>query len=313
MLQTDVLIAGAGPAGLTAALVLARAGRRVVVLDGGPGRNAPAAHAYGFFTRDGTPPADLRALGRAQAEAYGATFVEADATHADADEAGVRVHLADGTGITARRLLLATGVVDELPDLPGLAEAWGETAVHCPYCHGHELRGRPTAILARGDRALHLARMLPGWTDRLTVFSDGPHDLAPDALAELAAAGIAVREDRVARLDMDGRDLRAVVLASGERVDATALYLGPPQHLRGPLPAALALALTEAGLAQADGTGRTSVPNVWACGDMVAAMQSVAGAVASASVTAAVLNVDLITTGSTYAAGERAGASVADP
>lgn len=181
--MADVLVVGAGPAGLEAALVLARAGRSVVVLDGGPGRNAPSAHAYNVFTRDGTPPAELRRIGREQAERYGARFFSTEATHATADADGVRVSLADGTEVTARRLLLATGVVDELPAIPGLAKAWGETVVHCPYCHGYELRGRPTAVLSRGEMAAEFARTLTGWTDRLTLVTDGPADLTGEQRA----------------------------------------------------------------------------------------------------------------------------------
>lgn len=296
----DVLIVGAGPAGLTAALVLARAGRSVAVLDAGAGRNAPAAHAYGVFTRDGTSPADLRAIGRAQAEHYGARFVLANATHAEADADGVRVSLGDGTDVSARRLLLATGVVDGLPAIPGLAEVWGETAVYCPYCHGFELRGRPTVILGRGVPALHYAAMLPGWTDQLTLLTDGPAGFSDDERATLARLGVPVREERVARLDVDGRALRAVVFETGERLDATALYVNPPQHLRGPLPAALGLALTDIGRVEVDMGGRTSVPNVWACGDMAAMMQSVMSATASGSLTAAMLNHDLIAAGHGY-------------
>ena len=306
---TDVLIAGAGPAGLTAALVLARAGRRVVVLDGGPGRNAPAAHSYGVFTRDGTSPGELRRVGRAQAEHYGATFLRTEETHADAGDAGVTVRLADGTALDARRLLLATGVVDEVPDIPGMAEAWGETAVHCPYCHGHELRGCPTVVLARGPRAVHLAGLLRGWTDRITVVPDDPDGLAADERAAIEATGATVHDGRVARLDVNGRDVRAVVFETGERLDATAVYVAPPQHLRGALPATLGLALTEAnpatftppGLVAVDTMGRTSVAGVWACGDMAAPMQSVTMAVASGSMAAAWLNHDLIAAGVHYA------------
>ena len=293
----DVLIAGGGPAGLTAALVLARAGRGVLVLDAGRGRNAPAAHTHNVFTRDGMPPAELRRVGREQAEGYGARFLDVEAVHAAADASGVRVRLADGAEVDAHRLLLATGVVDELPELPGLADAWGETVVHCPYCHGYELRGRPTAVLARGDQAVHVATLLLGWTDRVTLFSDGPAGLTDEQQAALAARGIALREDRLSALDVAGRQVRAVVLASGEQMDVSAVYVSPPQHLRGPLPDALGLARTDAGRVRVDEAYRTSAPNVWACGDMAAPMQAVQTAAASGMVAAAMINFDLVTRG----------------
>ncbi len=158
----DVIIAGAGPAGLSAAQVLARAGREVLVLDGGPGRNAPAAASYNVFTRDGTSPNVLREIGRQQAEAYGARFLHLEALNATSDPKGARLQLADGSELSARRLLLATGVEDLLPDIPGVAEAWGHSVVHCPYCHGYELRLQPTVVLAAGERAVHLAGLLLG-------------------------------------------------------------------------------------------------------------------------------------------------------
>ncbi|HEX8384731.1 MAG TPA: NAD(P)/FAD-dependent oxidoreductase [Rubricoccaceae bacterium] len=294
---TDVLVVGAGPAGLTAALVLARAGRSVVVLDGGAGRNAPSAHAHNVFTRDGTAPSELRRVGREQAEGYGARFLDVEATGAEADATGVRVRLADGTELSARRLLLATGVVDELPDIPGLEEAWGQTVVHCPYCHGFELRGRPTVVLGRGGAGAEFAGLITGWTDHVTLLTDGPADLAEDHRAALAELGVDVHEGRVGRLDVDGRDLRAVLFAGGERMSATALYVRPPQHVRGPLVAALGLALTEDGLVRTTEPGQTSVPVVWACGDMVSPRQAVAMAAGSGMGVAAMLNHDLVASG----------------
>lgn len=298
----DVLIVGAGPAGLTAALVLARAGRSVTVLDGGPGRNAPAAHSHNVFTRDGAPPADLRRIGQEQAEGYGAQFIQARAVDAQADAAGVRVHLEDGQTLSARRLILATGVIDELPALPGLDQAWGETAVHCPYCHGYELKGRPTVVLGRGDTGFHQAHLLTGWTDQVTLLSNGPANLTAEQHEVLAEAGISVREDDIERLHVDDRAVQAVVFTSGERMPATALYLAPAQHLRGPLPDALNLDRTEAGHVATDELGRTSAPNVWACGDMTTPMQAVQMAASAGFAVAARVNHELIFEGAGFAA-----------
>ena len=298
-MTADVLIAGAGPAGLEAALVLARAGRAVVVLDGGPGRNAPAAHAYNVFTRDGTSPDDLRRIGREQAERYGAQFVEAEATDAEADEDGVRVRLADGTEIAARRLLLATGVEDLLPGVPGVAEAWGETVAHCPYCHGHELRGRPTAVLGAGEKGAHLAGLLLGWTDRVTLCTGGA-DLAADDRQRLGRLGVAVDDRPVAVLDVDGREVRAVVFGEGGRLEATAVYVQPGQRPRGPLPDALGLGRTEAGHVEVDEFMRTSAPGVWACGDVTTPMQAVQMAASAGFAAAAFLNHDLVSDGARF-------------
>ncbi|MEM8601700.1 MAG: NAD(P)/FAD-dependent oxidoreductase [Bacteroidota bacterium] len=301
---TDVLVVGAGPAGLEAALVLARAGRSVVVLDGGPGRNAPASHSYNVFTRDGTPPDELRLIGRAQARHYGARFVDAEAVTATSDEAGVRVGLADGSERQARRLLLATGVEDVLPELPGVAEAWGSTVVHCPYCHGHELRGRPTAVLATGEASVHLAELLLGWTARVTLCAGlpgVPQRILEDAQQKLGAIAVVVDDRPVAALDVTGRAVRSVVFEGGERLRATAVYVQPPQRPRGPLPDALGLTRTETGHIEVDETYRTSAPSVWACGDMTTPMQAVQMAATSGFAAAAFLNHDLVQSGTRYA------------
>lgn len=302
--MTDVLIVGAGPAGLEAALVLARAGRSVVVLDGGPGRNAPAAHSHNVFTRDGAAPDELRQIGRQQAEGYGARFIEAWATGAEADADGVRVQLADGTELAARRLLLATGVEDLLPEIPGVVEAWGEAVAHCPYCHGHELRGRPTVVLGGGERGVHLAGLLLGWTDQVTLCTglpDGSDGVADDDRQRLADLGVTVDDRPVAALDVDGREVRAVVFEGGERLEATAVYVQPGQRPRGPLPDALGLERTELGHVRVDERMRTSVPGVWACGDTTTPMQAVQLAASSGFAAAAMINADLVGHGARYA------------
>ncbi|MEM8560275.1 MAG: NAD(P)/FAD-dependent oxidoreductase [Bacteroidota bacterium] len=301
---TDALIVGAGPAGLEAALVLARAGRSVVVLDGGPGRNAPASHSYNVFTRDGTPPDELRRIGRAQAGHYGARFVEAEAVAGESDAAGVRVKLADGSELAAKRLLLATGVEDVLPEIPGLTQAWGETVVHCPYCHGHELRGRATAVLGTGETGAHLAELLLGWTTRVTLCTGLPGQsggISEDSRKKLEALGIVVDERPVAALDVTGRVARSVMFEGGDRLAATAVYVQPPQRPRGPLPDALGLARTDAGHVAVDETYRTSIPHIWACGDMTTPMQAVQMAAASGFAAAAFLNHDLVQRGTRYA------------
>jgi len=298
-MTTDVLIVGAGPAGLTAALVLARAGRDVLVLDGGPGRNAPAAHSHNVFTREGASPTELRRIGRTQAESYGARFLEREAVHAEADEDGVRVQLSDGTEIETRRLLLATGVEDLLPDLSGVAEAWGETVVHCPYCHGFELRGRPTAVLGTGEKGVHLSGLLLGWTDHVTLCC-GPGGVSGDERQRLGDIGVAVDERPVAALDVEGRIVRAVVFEDSSQIDVTAVYIQPDQRPRGPLPDALRLERTEDDHVRVDEFMRTSAPGVSACGDVTSPMQAVQIAASSGFTAAAFLNNDLIDQGRTY-------------
>jgi len=155
----DVVVVGGGAAGLSGALALVRSRRRVLVIDAGSPRNAPAGHVHNFLTRDGTPPGDLLALGRAEVAGYGGEFVDGAVAAASRDDDGFVVTLADGREVRARRLLVTSGLVDELPDVPGLAERWGRDVLHCPYCHGWEVRDQPIGVLATGALAVHQALM----------------------------------------------------------------------------------------------------------------------------------------------------------
>jgi thioredoxin reductase len=172
----DVVVIGGGAAGLSAALTLGRAGRRVVVVDGGQPRNAPASHMHGYLTRDGMSPADLVAVGRAEAARYGAEFVTGDVDHVarggnPGDIPHFTVRLVGGATLRARRLIAATGLRDELPDLPGLRERWGQDVLHCPYCHGFEVRDRPLGVLGGSDEAVRYAQIVRQWSDDLVFLA----------------------------------------------------------------------------------------------------------------------------------------------
>ena len=195
----DVAIIGGGAAGLSAALVLGRARRRVLVLDAGLPRNAPAAHMQGFLSRDGTPPADLLRIARAEVRGYGVELVDdrvVDATR------GFTLRLAGGRAIAARRLLLATGAADALPDVDGARERWGRDLLHCPYCHGWEVRDRPIGVLATGPGSVEHAQLLRQWSGDVILFTHATAVTAGERRA-LDARGIAVVDGSVARLVVD--------------------------------------------------------------------------------------------------------------
>lgn len=290
----DAAIVGGGPAGLSAALTLARAGRRTVVFDAGAPRNAPAAHSHGFLTRDGTPPAELRRLGRAEVEGYGGTIRQAEVAGAARTDGGFRLTTADGSDVTARVLILATGVVDELPGIPGLAGAWGRSAVHCPYCHGHEHRGKPTALLGRGDTTFDEARLLLGWTDDLTVVTNGPEDLDDAQEAALAAEGVRIVRTRIARLRAPGGQVEAVVFEDGTEIPCGVFYVQPPQRPRSDLAARLGAALDADGHPEVEAYGRTAVPGLFVVGDVTGKPQTVAAAVAEGALAGMAANYELV-------------------
>jgi thioredoxin reductase len=269
----EVVIVGGGPAGLNAALLLGRARRRVLLCDAGAPRNAPVAHLHGFLSRDGLPPDQLGRIGREQLGAYGSVElrqVQVEAASPASDDDGFVVTLADATHERARRLLLATGVIDQLPAIDGLAALWGRSVFNCPYCDGWEVRDQPLAVLGADHRAFQLALHLTGWSDDVVWCSNGP---LPAPLQEaggalLAARGVRLREEPIAGLEGADGQLARIVLATGEAVERRAAFLHPPTRQRSDLPGQLGCVLLEDGSVSVGDFGQTSVAGVFAAGDM---------------------------------------------
>jgi thioredoxin reductase len=311
----DVVVVGGGAAGLSGALTLARARRSVLVVDAGEPRNRPAAGVHGFLTRDGLSPGDLVALGRAEVERYGGSVLDGRVVALSGHEGAFGVELEDGRAFGARRLLIATGLVDELPDVPGLRELWGSDVVHCPYCHGYEVRDRPIGVLAGDPRSLHLAQLFRQWSDDVVLFlHTGPRPSADEAQG-LAARGIAVVEEEVVALETEAGRLRGVRLASGRVVPRGALAIGTTMDGRAGLLAGVGLSATphERGVGErieADATGLTAVPGVWVAGNVTDLMAWVVSAASSGVMAGAAINNDLVAA-DTRAAVERAAAAAA--
>jgi thioredoxin reductase len=262
----DVVVIGAGPAGLQAALTLGRIHRSAVVLDSGTYRNARAAHMHNVATHDGRVPAQWREAARAELAAYDTVSVrDVAATEVVARDGSFVVGTADGEPLRARAVLLATGLRDVLPDVPGLAGLWGTVAFVCPFCHGHELAGR-TVVVQGGPSAGHPARLMSGIAGRVVVVTDG-HDVAPQVSTELAAAGVEVLEGRVSELEPDG-DGAVVLLDSGQRVEAAGFLVRSAFEQSAPFAAQLGLTLLPSGCVEVDAFGRTSLPGVYAAGDL---------------------------------------------
>jgi thioredoxin reductase len=259
--DVDCVVVGGGVAGLSAAMVLGRARRRTLVLDQSRQSNRAAAHVGGLLGHDGTTPAELYALARAQVAAYDAVVLrDAEAVDARAEGDGFAVVLGDGGGeVRARALVLATGMDYEVPDVPGFAELWGGAVFHCPFCHGWDVRDRPLVVYGSGEIAEMQAALLAGWSDDVTMVDPGD----------------------VVGLRVEAGALRAVVRRDGSEVPCEAVLVHAPLRRRGRLPERLGLTLTDAGLVAVDGLGRTSVPGVYAAGDLAVAPQQVAIALGS--------------------------------
>ncbi|MEO2091918.1 MAG: NAD(P)/FAD-dependent oxidoreductase [Gemmataceae bacterium] len=295
----DAVIVGGGPSGLTAALVLGRACRKVLVCDEGKPRNHTSPAVHGFFSRDGISPAELLKAGREQLKPYAVEWRDTGVTDAEKVDGGFRVEIRDGKAVTARKLILATGVTDERPDIDGLSALWGTGVLHCPYCHGWEVRNKPWGFIARGEQAVEWGVELREWTPTLTFCSNGPAGLTDAGRRTLKDRGVVVREEKIKRLDGEKGVLKAVVFDNGEKLELTALFVRTTMVQRSPLPKKLGckLASIEGGFkdaVEADQFGATAVPGLYVVGDASRGMPQVATAVSDGSLAAIMANKAMI-------------------
>ena len=282
-MRHDAIVIGGSFAGLAAALYLARGRRTVCVVDTALPRNRFAAHSHGFFGHDGDEPRALIAAARSQVAAYpGATFVNAEAIEATIQPDGFSIRLATGQVLDAARLVLAFGISDVLPEIPGLAERWGRTVLHCPYCHGYELSGRRLGVLNVSPGSVLQARLIAEWGPT-TFFLDGDPNVDPAALAALRERGVTIERRRVTALCGEAPGLAAIALDDGTQSSIDALYLGPRTRLNSPIAAQLGCELEEGTFGpviKTDAVRLTTVPGVYAAGDIARAAHNVTWAVA---------------------------------
>ena len=302
----DVVIVGGGAAGLSAALVLGRTRRRVVVIDAGQPRNAPAAHMQGFLGSDGLPPAELLARGRAEVAGYGvqlvAGTVTAIAPYASAPKSSsaqrrFQVTLSDGSVLETRAVLVTSGLRDELPDVPGVRERWGRDLLHCPYCHGYEVVDQPIGILA-GDPAttaesLAHAHIIRQWSDDVVFFANGA-TLTAAQREQLVARAIGIVDEPVVSLAVENDHLTGVVIDGGRIVPRTAMFVRPQFVPNDTLLVDLGCTVRDTGWVHVDGTGATSVPGVWAAGNAVNPRAQVITAAGEGSAAAIAINNSLV-------------------
>ncbi|MBO8193331.1 NAD(P)/FAD-dependent oxidoreductase [Streptomyces oryzae] len=286
----DVVVVGAGAGGLNAALVLARARRTVAVVDAGRPRNAPSAHMYGFLSRDGMSPAALLEAGRAELSGYGVDFFD---NHVDEISHGFFVRLSGGAVLKARRIVVATGLRDQLPGLPGIRERWGRDLLHCPFCHAYEVRDEPLGVLGTHPAGVNQALLLAQWSPDIVYF---PHTraLSDQDRERLTARGVRIAEGEIKSLAVDDGQLRGVELTDGRVVPRGAVFVFPDMVPNDALLTGLGCAKDEQGRVATDRSGRTSVFGVWAVGNVVDPRAQVVTAAGMGSAAAFALTHDLV-------------------
>ncbi len=277
-MRHDAIIIGGSFAGLSAAMYIARGQKSAAIVDSGLPRNRFAAHSHGFFAQDGSRPQDMLATARAQVAAYPTvSFIDDRAATAVKTGDGFAVTLGDGTVVEGEKLVLAFGLRDELPDIPGLAERWGRSVIHCPYCHGHEFAGRRLGVLSTSPMSVHHGLLIPTWGPT-TFFLNGFPEPDAATAGELERRGVTIERAPVVAVHGEGDGMSAVALADGRSIPIDALYAGPKSHLNSDIADQLGCAMQDAPwgrMIRTDGFQETSVKDVYAAGDIARGAHSV--------------------------------------
>jgi thioredoxin reductase len=293
--RCDVAIVGGGPAGLSAALILGRCCRQVVVFDAGRPRNNVSPELHGFLTRDCEHPGDLRRLGREQLARYETVSVrDAVVEDAVAEDGYFVVRVADGTSVRARKLLLASGVKDELPEIDGFEPTYGVSAFHCPYCDGWERRGQTIAVFGNGTKGYALALELLGWSHDVVLCTNGPHELDQEEAACLERNGVLVEERPIARLESENGMLSAIVFAAGPALPRQAAFFSAPANQSCDLASALGCEFNNRGSVRTSAYEKTNVPGLYVAGDASQRVELAIVAAAEGAMAAFAINAELL-------------------
>jgi thioredoxin reductase len=291
----DVIIVGGSYSGLAAGMALGRALKKVLIIDSGRPCNRQTPHSHNFITQDGKTPAEIAALAKQQVEKYDTVaFFNGLATKGIKTENGFNVQAESGETFSAKKLIFATGVKDIMPDVEGYASCWGISVLHCPYCHGYEVRNEPTGVLGNGDHGVEFATLISNWTKDLTLITNGPSALTPEQTAKFESHSIKIVETEIEKLEHTNGYLQKIIFKDGASSSIRALYARSPFEQHCTIPETLGCELTEDGYIKIDPFQKTSVPGIFACGDNTTRMRSVANAVAMGTTAGTMANREIV-------------------
>ncbi|MEY7847965.1 NAD(P)/FAD-dependent oxidoreductase [Natrarchaeobius sp. A-rgal3] len=289
----DSVVIGGGPAGLSAGLLLGRSGRNTVVCDSGEYRNDPSTHVWSFLTRDGVSPSEFRELGRREVGSYETVEYRPDrVTDVEAVADGFAVTIGDAEDVSTRTIVLATGLSDAIPPIHGVDDLWGERVLHCPYCHGWDVRDESFAVFAPNEQFLHYVKILLQWSDDLTVLTHGESWITDETNDAFDANDISVVDDPISRVDRTDRGLN-ISLESGETLARDVLWVYPDSTQRSPIAESLGCSFTQEGIVETDERGRSSVDGVYVAGDAGRPSHQVSFAVSDGAMAGITINADL--------------------
>jgi thioredoxin reductase len=291
----DVIIIGGSYSGLSAGMALGRALRKVLIIDSGKPCNMQTPHSHNFLTQDGKTPKEIATLARQQVEKYDTVqFFNGKATKGVKTENGFEIETESGETFEAQKLIFATGIKDNLPDIDGFAACWGISVIHCPYCHGYEVRNEKTGIIGNGDYGFEFSTLISNWTNDLTLFTNGTSTLTTEQAEKLKRHYIKIVETGVERLEHSDGHLQNIIFKDGTKVAIKAAYTRSPFEQHCPIPEYLGCELTEDGYIRINQLHKTTVGGVFACGDNVTRIRTVANAVAMGTTTGMMVNRELI-------------------
>jgi thioredoxin reductase len=293
--QYEVIIIGGSYAGLAAAMALGRSLRKVLVIDAGKPCNRQTPHSHNFLTQDGKTPFEISSVAREQVEAYETiSFYSDTVISASKSDPGFLIKTNDGSTFTGLKLIFATGIKDILPEIPGIQECWGISVIHCPYCHGYEVRNEKTGILANGDFSFEFGKMITNWTKDLTLYTNGKSTLTSEQSEKLTSKNVTISEKKISQIIHQDGKIQSLVFEDGSLEKINALYAKPDFEQSSPLISELGCLLKENGYVEIDQFHKTNVPGIYACGDNTNMFRSVAFAVSSGTLAGAACNKELI-------------------